>query len=68
MGLIWIDLYLIESLNFVLGEAFKRYRLGVISFGRFELKIFDLEKSRDIEDIDFIIMWKLLKVIYKKYI
>lgn len=51
-----------------MGEAFKRYRLGVISFGWFELKIFDLEKSRDIEDIDFIIMWKLLKVIYEKYI
>lgn len=68
LGLTWTDLYPTESLNFVLGEASKRHRSGVISFGRFEPKTFDPEKSRDIEEIDPIIMWKLLKVIYKKYI
>lgn len=64
LGLTWTDLYPTESLNFVLGEASKRHRSGVISFGRFEPKTFDPEKSRDIEEIDPIIMWKLLKVIY----
>lgn len=64
LGLTWTDLYPTESLNFVLGEASKRHRSGVISFGRFEPKTFDPERSKDIEDINPIILWKLLKVIY----
>lgn len=64
LGLTWTDLYPTESLNFVLGEASKRHRSGVISFGRFEPKTFDPESSKDIEDISPIILWKLLKVMY----
>jgi hypothetical protein len=62
MGISWTDLYPTESLNFVLGEASKRHRSGVFSFGRFEPKIFDKKNSRDIEKIDIHILWKLLKV------
>lgn len=66
LGLTWTDLYPKESLNFVLGEASKRHKSGVISFGRFEPKAFDEEKSRDIEEINHDIMWKLLKVRVRK--
>ncbi|XP_062607347.1 archaemetzincin-2-like [Saccostrea cucullata] len=62
MGITWTDLYPTESLNFVLGEASKRHRSGVFSFGRFEPKKYDAENSRDIEEIDVHLLWKLLKV------
>ncbi|XP_048730496.2 archaemetzincin-2-like [Ostrea edulis] len=62
MGLTWTDLYPTENLNFVLGEASKRHRSGVFSFGRFEPKSYDKENTRDIEEIDVHILWKLLKV------
>ncbi|KAL4225403.1 hypothetical protein ACF0H5_016093 [Mactra antiquata] len=63
VGITWTDFYPSDKLNFVLGEANFFSRTAGVCFGRYEPKTYDPSTHQDITQLDWKIMWRLLKVL-----
>ncbi len=63
VGITWTDLYPLNY-NFVLGEAHMALNSGVLSFGRFEPKLYrEGNPPPPIEKFDGNLVWKMIKVL-----